>query len=115
VPMTTDNHFIAHTDRVLSLLGDALDQSSDEDFDWSLNEGVLEIECPNGSKLIVNRHVPNREIWVAARTGGFHFRANAGMWRDTRSGDELSAKLAALLREQAKLTVDLTGLPGPAE
>ena len=44
-------------------------------LDWSLNDGILEIECEDGSKLIVNRHVPNREIWVAARSGGFHFRA----------------------------------------
>lgn len=120
--MATDTAFIASADAVLAAIGAALDAAladdandNDNDADWSLNDGILEIECTDGSKLIVNRHVPNREIWVAARTGGFHFRANAGMWRDTRSGDELSAKLAALLREQAKLTVDLTGLPGPAE
>ena len=66
-----------------------------------LNDGILEIECEDGSKLIVNRHVPNREIWVAARSGGFHFRASGGRWRDTRSGEELGAALTALLQAQA--------------
>jgi len=64
--------------------------ASDADVDWSLNDGILEIECEDGSKLIVNRHVPNREIWVAAKRGGFHFGATGGRWRDTRSGAEPS-------------------------
>ncbi len=116
--MTTDTAFIASADAVLAAVGAALDAAladTDIDADWSLNDGILEIECEDGSKLIVNRHVPNREIWVAARSGGFHFRAHAGAWRDTRSGGELSAQLTELLREQAGLAVDLTGLPAPAE
>ena len=84
-------------------IGAALDAArgaSDVDLDWGLNDGILEIECEDGSKLIVNRHVPNREIWVAARSGGFHFRPRDGLWRDTRSGDELGAALAALVRRK---------------
>jgi len=61
----------------------------------------------------VNRHVPNREIWVAAKSGGFHFRADHGCWRDTRSTDELPAKLERLLHEQAGIEVDLSDLPAP--
>ena len=95
--MITDSEFIAAADRTLAAIGAALDAAlatSDADVDWSLNDGILEIECDDGSKLIVNRHVPNREIWVAARSGGFHFRPRDGRWRDTRSGDELAAALA---------------------
>jgi len=112
----TDSEFIAAADRTLAAIGAALDaalEDSDVDLDWSENDGVLEIECDDGSKLIVNRHVPNREIWVAARSGGFHFRAADGRWCDTRSGDELAQRLAALLREQAKLAVKLRTLDAP--
>jgi CyaY protein len=115
--VTTDTAFIASADAVLGAIGAALDSAladSDSDVDWSLNDGILEIECADGSKLIVNRHVPNREIWVAARSGGFHFRARAGSWRDTRSDGDLAAQVTRLLREQAGLAVDLTGLPPPA-
>ncbi len=115
--MTSDTAFIASADAVLSAIGAALDgalDGSDVDADWSLNDGILEIDCGAQGKLIVNRHVPNREIWVAARAGGFHYRATDGRWRDTRSGDELAATLARLLRDQAQLDVDLSGLPAPA-
>jgi CyaY protein len=115
--MTSDTAFIAAADATLCAIGAALDRAldaSDVDADWSLNDGILEIDCGAHGKLIVNRHVPNREIWVAARAGGFHYRATGGRWRDTRSGDELAATLARLLRDQAQLDVDLSGLPAPA-
>ncbi len=115
--MLTDSEFIAAADRTLAAIGEALDMAldvSDADLDWSLNDGILEIDCGGGGKVIVNRHVPNREIWVAARGGGFHFRPREGAWRDTRSGDELATSLAALLRAQAQLVVVLPRLPAPA-
>jgi len=114
--MITDSEFIAAADRTLAAIGEALDsalEASDADIDWNLNDGILEIECEGGGKLIVNRHVPNREIWVAARSGGFHFKPRDGVWRDTRSGDELGVALTALLRAQAGLPVALPGLPAP--
>jgi CyaY protein len=114
--MITDTDFIAAADRALSAIGEALDAAlaaSDVDLDWSLNDGILDIDCGDGSKIIVNRHVPNREIWVAARSGGFHYRPQDGRWRDTRSGDELGAALEKLLRAQAGLPVALPALGAP--
>src|SRR5215212_622737 len=111
--MATDSEFIATADALLARIGAALDaalESSDADVAWSQNDGILEIDCAARGKLIVNRHVPNREIWVAARSGGFHFRAQHGRYVDTRSGDALDATLSRLLREQAGLDVDLSGL-----
>jgi CyaY protein len=114
--VTTESGFIAAADRVLAAIGSALDtalDASDLDIDWSVNEGVLEIECDDGSKVIVNRHVPNRELWVAARSGGFHFRADGGLWRDTRGGRELGAALVEILSAQAQLDVALPVLHAP--
>jgi CyaY protein len=108
-----DSAFIAAADAALATIGDALDAalaSSDRDVDWNVNDGILEIECEDGGKLIVNRHAPNREIWVAARSGGFHFRREGGLWRDTRSGDELGLVLERLIAEQAGLAVRLAPL-----
>ncbi|MFO1315218.1 MAG: iron donor protein CyaY [Burkholderiales bacterium] len=114
--MVSDTAFIASADATLAAVGAALDAAladSDADADWSLNDGILEIDCDERGKVIVNRHVANREIWVAARAGGFHFRADAGAWRDTRSGEALAVALTRLLREQAGLDVDLSALPAP--
>jgi CyaY protein len=114
--MTSDSDFIAAADATLDAIGRALDAAlarSDVDLDWSVNDGILEIESDDGGKLIVNRHVPNREIWVAARAGGYHFRAAQGQWRDTRGGDELGAALMRLIRQQTGLEVELDALQAP--
>ena len=62
--------------------------------------GVLEVEFDDGSKMIINRHAAAREIWVAAVSGGFHFRHDCGAWRDTRDGTELFAAVSRLASEQ---------------
>src|SRR5512147_1963911 len=69
--------------------------------------GVLEIEFADGSKMVVNRHAAAREIWVAARSGGFHFRHDGGAWRDTRDGTELFAALSRLVSAQSGSPVRL--------
>ena len=107
--MSTETEFIATADALLASIGDALDDAADDsdaDIDWSLNDGILTIDCGSGGKLIVNRHVPNREIWVAARSGGHHFRADGDRWVDTRSNETLDATLSRLLREQAGVAID---------
>lgn len=114
--MSSDTEFITTTDATLAAIGEALDaalRDSEVDLDWSLNDGILEIECEDGSKLIVNRHVANRELWVAARAGGFHFRLQEGSWRDTRSGTELAAALTQLLEAQAGIAPAFPRLQAP--
>jgi CyaY protein len=68
-------------------------------------DGIIEIEFDDGSKIVVNRHGIAREIWVAARSGGFHFKPQAGDWVDTRDGTPLFDKLAALIAAQGGGTV----------
>ena len=111
--MSTESDFVALADRVLGAIAAALD-NADADVDWTLNDGVLTIDCGAGGKLIVNRHQPSREIWVAAKSGGFHFRGGGAVWCDTRDGTELGAKLSQLLQAQAEIGVELPGLPAPA-
>jgi CyaY protein len=111
-----ESAFIGAADATLDKIGLALDaalETSDSDLAWSLRDGVLTIECEDGSRIIVNRHVPNREIWVAARSGGFHFRATDGQWRDTRGDDELAVALQKLLKAQARISVRMPELQAP--
>jgi CyaY protein len=77
-------------------------EASGVEADFELTEGgVLEIEFADGSKIIVNRHGAAREIWVAARSGGFHFRWDGSAWRDTRNRTELFAALSKLVSMQS--------------
>jgi len=69
--------------------------------------GVLEIEFEDGSKMVINRHGAAREIWVAAKSGGFHFRHDGKAWRDTRDGTELFAAVSRLASQQGGAPLDL--------
>jgi CyaY protein len=85
-------------------------EAAELDADFELKEGgILEIEFADGSKIIVNRHGAAREIWVAARSGGFHYRWDGQAWRDTRDGTELFAALSKLVSEQLGRGVRLLG------
>jgi len=70
--------------------------------------GLLEIEFEDGSKMVINRHGAAREIWVAAKSGGFHFRHDGTEWRDTRDGTELFAAVSRLVSQQGGTPVVLS-------
>jgi len=69
--------------------------------------GVLEVEFANGSKIIINRHTAAREIWLAARSGGYHFRPEDGRWLASRDGEELMAAIGRCIAEQGGGAVQL--------
>ena len=96
-----ETEFAALADKTLVRIEHALEASgADLDFELAAG-GVLEIEFADGSKIIVNKHGIAREIWVAARSGGFHFRHDGNDWCDTRDGEALFVKLSRLATEQA--------------
>lgn len=100
----SESEFHRAVDEVLRRIETAVEATDTLDVD--LEAGILTVGCPDGTKVIVNRQTPNREIWVAARSGGFHFAAREGEWRDTRAGTELFASLAEILASQAGAKVD---------
>jgi CyaY protein len=87
---------LAHIEQVL--------EDADLDFETPA-EGIIEVEFDDGSKIIINRHGVAREIWVAARSGGFHFKHQDGDWVDTKDGEPLFTKLTALVALQGGGTV----------
>ena len=103
----TDSEFEALAGAALASLERALDRAELDVDVQSKGAGVLEIEFADGSKMVVNRHGAAREIWVAARSGGFHFRHDGQAWRDTRDGAELFAALSRLVSAQSGAPVIL--------
>ena len=102
-----DSEFNALADAASARIEAGL-EASGADLDFALiSAGVLEIEFADGSKIIVNRHGAAKEMWVAARSGGFHFRWDGNAWFDTRDGGELMAALSALVSAQAGESVIL--------
>ena len=80
---------------------DAWLQDDVVDIDTHRTGGLLEMSFPNGSKIILNTQPPLHEIWLAARSGGFHYKFVEGAWRDTRDGRELFEVLSSCASEQA--------------
>jgi CyaY protein len=102
-----DSEFSALADTALAQIEHGLEASGvDLDF-FMASAGVLEIEFADGSKIVVNRHGAAKEMWVAARAGGFHYRWDGVVWRDTRSGEELLMALSKLISAQGGVAITL--------
>lgn len=106
-----EKEFTLAAEAELARIEAALERASDSgpaEFDFETKPGgIIEIEFDNGSKIIVNRHAAAREIWLAAKSGGFHFRPEQGRWVGTRDGEELMAALSRTVSEQAGTAVKL--------
>lgn len=107
-----ESEFNQRVDDTLEAIEEAL-EDSDADLDWDLVGGILTIVCGDeaqnpGSQVIVNRQGPTRQIWVAARSGGYHldYDAAGDCWR--QDSLELFALLSQALSEQIGETVKLT-------
>ena len=104
--MTTSD-FDSLADAMLERIAQALEESGADCDCEPKGSGVLEFEFADGSRIVVNRHSAAREIWVAARSGGYHFRWNGWVWVDTREGGELLAALSNLVSQQSGRSVVL--------
>ena len=97
----TETEFAAKSTAILDYIEDAFDSVEfDVDIDRK-GDGVVEIEFASGSKIVINTQAPMRQIWLAAKSGGFHFRGETGDWLDTRSGEPLMTVLARVASEQS--------------
>jgi len=105
----TESEFENLAGATLAALENAFEQSAPEADVQTKGAGVLEVEFDNGSRMIINRHAAAREIWVAAASGGFHFRHDGRVWRDTRDGTELFAAVSRLASQQGGAPVTLAG------
>jgi CyaY protein len=105
----TESEFNSLADAAIERISRAL-EASGVDCDWELKAGgVLELEFADRSRMVINRHSAAQQIWVAARSGGYHFRHDGSRWVDTRDGSELFASLSRRVSEQSGTPVILRG------
>jgi len=93
---------------------EAADDALDLDLDVERQGGnVINIRFKDRSVIVVNTQPPLHEIWVAAKSGGYHYRwagtLAAPLWLDTKTGRELLADLSEFASAQAghAVTIDL--------
>ena len=100
----SDSDYRAVTSRVLAGIEATIDrwlQDDVVDIDTQRTGGLLELSFPNGSKIVLNTQPPLQELWLAARSGGFHYKHVDGRWLDTRDASDFYDALSACASEQA--------------
>ena len=104
-----EDEFHDLADAALKRILEAMDTTDDMDAD--LREGVLTIELDSGGTYIVNKHAPNREIWVSSpKSGAWHFAFDPGRkaWCDTRGrGGAENLTLEKLLTDELDVAAAL--------
>jgi CyaY protein len=76
--------------------------ASELDVDLENSGGVLTVRFDNGSQLIFSRQAPLRQLWVAARSGGFHFDydAQTQSWICDSNAEPLNQLLSRVCLQQ---------------
>ena len=90
----------------IELALEAADDELDLDLDIERQGGnVINIRFRDKSVIVVNTQPPLHEIWVAAKSGGYHYRWAGAMakplWLDTKTGKELLSDLTEFASAQA--------------
>ena len=97
----------------IELALEAADEELDLDLDIERQGGnVINIRFRDRSVIVVNTQPPLHEIWVAAKSGGYHYlwsgTLSKPLWLDTKTGRELMGDLSEFASTQAGIPVKIT-------
>lgn len=104
----TDAEYHAKAAAVLASVEAAVDRWLQQDLidiDTQRTGGLLELSFPDGSKIVLNTQPPLHELWMAARSGGFHYKHVGGRWVD-REGREFFEALSDCASRQAGVRLE---------
>ena len=102
-----ESEFHKVIDDIYIQIEDQIDESG-ADLDYETSGGVMTITCESdSSKVILSRQPTTGELWVAARSGGFHFRMQDSDWV-CASGENLAELLERVIQEQNNETLTLS-------
>lgn len=93
----TDPEYMDRAEAALAAIEQSCDRINDAteaDIDNQRVGGMITLVFPNGSQLIINLQKPLQEIWLAARSGGYHYRHDGTAWIDTKTGEEFFGNLS---------------------
>lgn len=106
----TESEFLDLAERTLTEVEDALEgvvHELDLDIETRRQGNVLTVVFENGSQVVINSQAAVMELWLAARSGGFHYRRVEDRWIDTRDGSEFWSVLSRAVSQQAGAIVNL--------
>ena len=107
----TDLEFQNCAERVLLAVEqccDRINEATDADVDAQRSGGMITLTFANRSQIIINQQKPLHEMWMAARSGGYHYRFDGQHWQDTKGGREFFAQLRADASAQSAMALQFT-------
>ena len=87
----TDLEFMDHAEQLLLAVErscDRINDTTDADVDAQRSGGMVTLTFPNRSQIVINLQKPLHEVWMAAKSGGYHYRHDGRVWQDTKGGSE---------------------------
>jgi CyaY protein len=108
-----DSEFLDRAEALLNAIESACDRMNDEtdaDIDNQRSGGMVTLTFGDRSQIVVNLQRPLREIWMAAKSGGYHFKWQAGSWLDTKGQGDFFSRLSQDASVQAKQPLDFSQL-----
>ncbi|OBT10208.1 iron donor protein CyaY [Vibrio sp. UCD-FRSSP16_10] len=87
-------------DKQLENIEQAIEESG-ADIDFETSGNVMTLEFEDRTQIIINKQEPMREIWLASKSGGYHFSLKEGAWICSKTGAELLALVKAECEKQA--------------
>ena len=104
-----ESEFVDLADETIESIQSAIDDSGAA-IDYDEINGVLTLEFDNGSKIIFSKQTPAKQLWMAAKAGGFHFdydEATQQWLCDSGDKERLHTMLNRLSSEQAGESVEI--------
>ena len=92
-------------------LEDIID-NGDADIDIENSAGILTLTFENKHQLILSRQEPLKQLWLADRTGGFHFDYDSkqAAWYCAGTQETLAQMLNTILLAHTQENFDLSSL-----
>lgn len=92
----TDLEFLDRAEAALRRIEadcDRINEQTDADIDNQRVGGMVTLVFADRSQIVVNLQKPLHEIWLASKSGGFHYRFDGQAWMDTKGQGELFERL----------------------
>ena len=102
----TDLEFLDRAESLLRALEQQCDRINDDteaDIDNQRVGSMITLTFGNRSQIIVNLQKPLHEVWLAARSGGYHYRFDGQQWVDTKGQGEFWTQLSRDVSAQVGL------------
>lgn len=93
----TDLEYMDRAEAVLKAIEVACDHCNDAgevDIDNQRVGGMITLVFENRSQIVINLQKPLHEIWLASRSGGYHYRFDGQQWLDTKGHGEFFEHLS---------------------